>query len=82
MSQTMDSFEDRMSDEPLEYFGEPLNQFPKPNVLMNEDDRAIEAPLRFEEPENVQVRATQTETTTTIRLQPDLWRDPQEANIQ
>ena len=82
MSQTTDSFEDRMSDEPLEYFGEPLDRFPTPNVLTSEDNRAMDKPSHFEEPENVQVRATQTETTTTIRLQPDLWRDPQEANIQ
>ena len=82
MSQTTDSFEDRMSDEPLEYFGEPLDQFPVPNVLISEDDRAVDRPPHFEEPEDAQVRATQAETTTTIRLQPDLWRDPQEANIQ
>ena len=82
MSQTTDSFEDRMSDEPLEYFGEPLDRFPTPNVLTSEDNRAMDMPPQFEEPEDAQVRATQTETTTTIRLQPDLWRDPQEANIQ
>ena len=82
MSQTTDSFEDRMSDKPLEYFGEPLNQFPEPTILTDEGNRATDMPSYFEEPENVQVRATQTATTTTIRLQPNLWRDPQEANIQ
>ena len=55
MSQTMDSFKDRMSDEPLEYFGEPLNQFPKPNILMDEDNRAMEVPSHFEELGNAQV---------------------------
>ena len=80
MSQTTDSLEDRMSDEQLEYFGEPLDRFPTPNILTSEGNRAMDEPSHFEEPENVQVRATQTETT--IRLQPDLWRDLQEANIQ
>ena len=42
----------------------------------------MDRPSHSEEPENAQVRATQTEATTTIHLQPDLWRDPQEANIQ
>ena len=83
MSQTMDSFEeteDRMSEGQLEYFGEPIDQFPTPNVLTNEDQQ--EMVDRFSDPEDAQVRATQTETTTTIRLQPDLWANPQTSTIQ
>ena len=83
MSQTTDSFketEDRMSEEQLEYFGEPINQFPKPNVLTDEENR--EMIDHFANPEDAHVRATQTETTTTIRLQPDLWATPQKTTIQ
>ena len=79
MSQHTDSFEDRMSEEPLEYFGEPTDSFPEPNVLTDEENREMLA--QFKNSEDAQVRAMQTETTT-IHLQPDLWRDPQEANIQ
>ena len=74
MSQTTDSFEeteDRMSEGQLKYFGEPIDPFPEPNVLTNEDPgRMVD---HFADPEDAQVRATQTETTMTIRLQPDLW---------
>ena len=83
MSQTTDSFEDtedRMSDGALEYFGEPIDQFPTPNVLINEDRR--ETVDHFADPEDTQMRATQTKTTTTIRLQPDLWADLQTSTIQ
>ena len=55
MSQTMDSFktEERMSDEPLEYFGEPIDSFPEHNVLTDEENREmIEC---FENPEDAQV---------------------------
>ena len=83
MSHTTDSFEeteDRMSEEQLEYFGEPINPFPEPNVLTDEDQgRMVD---HFTDPEEAQVRATQTETTTTIRLQPDLWATPQTSTIQ
>ena len=80
MSQHMDLFEDRMSEEPLEYFGEPTDSFPKPSVLTDKDNRTTNVPMHFEELEDTQVQATQMETV--IRLQPNLWRDPQEANIQ
>ena len=83
MSQTTDLFEeteDRMSEGQLEYFGEPIDPFPEPNVLMNEDQgRMVD---HFANPENAQVQATQMETTTTIRLQPDLWAIPQTSTIQ
>ena len=83
MSQTRDSFEeteDRMSEGQLEYFGEPIDQFPMPNVLTDKDHR--EMVDHFAEPEDAQIRATQTETTTTIRLQPDLWANLQTSTIQ
>ena len=44
MSQTTDSFEeteDRMSEGQLKYFGEPINQFPEPNVLMDKGNREM-----------------------------------------
>ena len=56
MSQTMDSFketEDRMSEGQLEYFGEPINQFPEPNVLTDKDNREMLA--HFANPDNAQV---------------------------
>ena len=77
MSQTTDSFEeteDRMSEGQLEYFGEPIDPFPEPNVLTNEDQGKMVD--HFADPEDARVRATQTENTTTIRLQPDLWASP------
>ena len=83
MSQTTDLFEeteDRMSEGQLEYFGEPIDQFPKPNVLTEEDHRGMVD--HFADPDDAQVRATQTETSTTIRLQPDLWVPPQKITIQ
>ena len=83
MSQTTDLFEtkERMSKDPLKYFGEPLDQFPKPNVLTDEENR--EMLTRFPNPEDAQVRATQMETaTTTSHLQPNLWANPQTATIQ
>ena len=90
MSQTMDSFEqstdtfkdteDRMSEGQPEYPGEPLTHFPKPNVLMNEESREVTD--HFADPEDTHVRATQMETTTTIRIQPDLWAMPQTSTIQ
>ena len=83
MSQTTDSFEeteDRMSKGQLEYFGEPIDQFPVPDVLTNEGHR--ETLTHFANPDEAQVRATQTETTTTIRLQPDLWAASRTSNIQ
>ena len=83
MSQTMDSFEEteeRMSKGQLEYFGEPIDQFPTPDVLTNEDHR--EMLTHFANPDDAQVRATQTETTMTIRIQPDLWGNPQASTIQ
>ena len=83
MSQTTDSFEDteeRMSEGQLEYFGEPINQLPKPDVLTEEDHRGMVDHLA--DPQDAHVRAMQTTTTTTIRLQPDLWAAPHEASIQ
>ena len=56
MSQTTDSFEeteDRMSEGQLEYFGEPIDPFPEPNVLTNEDqERMID---HFADPEDAHV---------------------------
>ena len=81
MLQTTDSFEEtenRMSEGQLEYFGEPINQFPEPDVLTNEDHR--EMVDHFANPEEARVRAT--ETTTTICLQPNLWANVQPSTIQ
>lgn len=55
MSQNTDSFEDRMSEEPLKYFGEPLDQFPEPTILMDKVNRVMETPSHFDEPEDAQV---------------------------
>ena len=54
MSQTTDSFEEmeRMSEEPLEYFGEPLDQFPKPTLLIEELDRTTGTLSHFDEPKD------------------------------
>ena len=54
MSQTTDSFEteERMNEEPLEYFGEPLDQFPEPNVLTDEENRDMLA--HFANPKDAQ----------------------------
>ena len=44
MSQATDSFEeteDRMSEGQLKYFGEPIDQFPVPDVLTSEDHREM-----------------------------------------
>ena len=81
MSQNTDSFEDRMSEEPLEYFREPLGQFPEHTTLTSEENRVMTEPQRFDEPENVQVRAMQTESITHLETT-NLWGDPQEASIQ
>ena len=80
MSQATDSFEETMSEGQLEYFGEPITQFPEPNVLTDEDHR--EMVDHFADPEDAHMRATQMETTTTIRLQPNLWATPQTSTIQ
>src|ERR1700761_5167654 len=83
MSQTTDSFEeteDRMSEEQLEYFGELIDQFPELTILTEEDHRSMVD--HFANPNNAQVRATQTKTGTTIRLQPNLWASPQKTTIQ
>ena len=82
MSQATDLFEDtedRMSEGQLEYFGEPIDQFPVPDVLTNNDHREMLTHLT--NPNHAHVRATQTETTTMICLQPDLWTTPQTSTI-
>ena len=56
MSQAMDLFgetEDRMSDGQLEYFGEPIDQFPTPSVLMEEDHRDVVD--HFANPDNAHI---------------------------
>ena len=77
MSQTTDSFqdtEDRMSDEPLE---EQVDRFSDSGQILGEEQEGTVDHFA----EEAQVRATQTETTT-IRLQPDLWANPQMSSIQ
>src|ERR1700761_4905143 len=82
MSQATDSFEEaeeRMSDGELEYSEEPASRFSDSGIIADENDQA-ETPDHFADPEEVQARATQTQTATTIRLQPSLWAEP--SNIQ
>ena len=77
MSQTTDSFEEteeRMSEGQLEYSEEPVSRFSDSGMLTEEDHR--ETIDHSTNPEEAQVRATQTETTTMIRLQPSLWAEP------
>ena len=81
MSQTADSFEEaeeRMSDGELEYSEEPASRFSDSGIVADENSQ--EAADHFVNPEEVQARATQTQTATTIRLQPSLWAEP--SNIQ
>ena len=81
MSQATDSFEEaeeRMSDEELEYSEEPASWFSDSSIIADENSQ--EVVNHFADPEEVQARATQTQTTTTIRLQPSLWAEP--SNIQ
>ena len=81
MSQTTDSFEkaeERMSDEELEYSEEPASRFSDSGMIA--DENCQEGIDHFADPEETQVRATQTETATTIRLQPSLWAEL--SNIQ
>src|SRR6201996_9072983 len=82
MSQATDSFEEaeeRMSDGELEYSEEPASRFSDSGIIADENDQA-ETPDHFADPEEVQARATQTQTAPTIRLQPSLWAEP--SNIQ
>ena len=70
MSQTMNLFgEDHVSDEPLKYFGEPLDQSCDQTTLTPKLDRIMGETSHFNEPEGAQVRATQTETVE-IHLDP------------
>ena len=82
MSQVTDSFEEaeeRMSNEELEYSEEPASRFSDSGILADENGRE-EATDHFADPEEAQARATQTQTATTIRIQPSLWAEP--SNIQ
>ena len=82
MSQATDSFEEaeeRMSDGELEYSEEPASRFSDSGIIADENDRG-EAADHLTDPEETQARATQTQTATTIRLQPSLWAEP--SNIQ
>ena len=81
MSQATDSFEEtkeRMSDGELEYSEEPASRFPDSGVIADENDQGTAD--HFTDQEEAQARTTQTQTATTIRLQPSLWAEP--ANIQ
>ena len=69
-----------MSDEQLEYFGEPLDQSCNQTTLTPELDRMMGETSHFDEPEGTQIQATQTETTNAHFDLADLW-GPQEANI-
>ena len=70
MSQTTDSFEEteRMSEEPLEYVGEPHDQPHEVTTLTPELDRIMGVPSHFDEPEGSRARATTMETI--IHLEP------------
>ena len=81
MSQATDSFEeaeDRMSDGELEYSEGQTSRFSDSGMIAEEGHQEVID--HFADPEETQVRATQTETATTIRLQPSLWAEP--ATIQ
>ena len=77
MSQTTDPFEEteeRMSEGQLKYSDEPVDRFPDSGMLTEEDHgKTVDLSA---DPEEAQVRATQTETTTMICLQPSLWAEP------
>ena len=82
MSQATDSFkeaEERRSDEELEYSDEPASRFSDSGIIADENDQG-EAADHFADPEEAQARETQTQTATTICLQPSLWAEP--SNIQ
>ena len=73
MSQATDSFEEaeeRMSDGELEYSEELASRFSDSGIIADNNNQ--EAADHFADPEEVQARATQTQTATTIRLQPSL----------
>ena len=81
MSQTSESFKEatRMSNELLEYIGEPHDHFQEPATLTPELDREMGMASHFDNPDKAQTWATQTETI--ICLEPtDIW-GPRDANI-
>lgn len=79
MSQTMESFEEasRIDDEPLKYFGKPIEQFH--NTMMSERDGPMEVFPSNDEPNATHIRATAVETKVCLETT-DIW-GPQHTNI-
>src|ERR1700761_6424066 len=78
MTDSFEEAEERMSDEELDYSEEPASRFSDSGMIADENDQGTAN--RSANPEEVQARATQTQTATTIRLQPSLWAGS--SNIQ